>query len=235
MDLSAVFGNPMLGPSLAAHASLGESLRITETLTFDVMAFGKTMSGLAVRSPAATPELAQALVQQGEGRAYGLQILVRQREHYGLSGWVTYTISRSERRGAPGETWRLFDYDQPHALTVVATKAFGPWSVGARMRVASGFPRTPVVGATYDAQDDRFDPLLGPQNSIRLPAFWQVDARVDRSFALGNGVTLRLYAEGLNVTGHVNGEEYAYNLDYSRRGLVAGLPFIALVGARLEL
>jgi hypothetical protein len=234
-DLSAVFGNPTLGPASADHAALGESLRISETLSAEVLAFAKWMRDLPVRSPLPTPKLAQALQQDGIGRSYGVQVLVRQRPWHGLSGWMAYTISRSERRDEPSEGWRLFDYDQPHALTVVANQTLGAWTVGARLRVASGLPRTPVTGAFFDAKDDLFDPVFGPQNSTRLPTFWQLDARIDRSFALGHGVGLHVYVEGLNLTNRANAEEYVYNLDYTRRGTVTGLPLIALAGARLDL
>jgi hypothetical protein len=234
-DLSAVFGNPTLGPASAQNATLGESLRITETLSAEVIGFAKWMADLAVRNPAGTPKLAEALVQEGAGRSYGVQFLVRQKPWRGLSGWLAYTISRSERRDVPGGGWRLFDYDQPHVLILVANQALGSWTLGARLRVAAGLPRTPVVGALYDAKDDQYDPAFAAQNSVRLPTFWQVDARVDRSMPLGRGVVLRVYVEGLNVTNNANGEEYVYNVDYTRRGVVRGLPFIGLAGARIDL
>jgi hypothetical protein len=234
-DLSAVFGTPTLGPATAQHATLGESLRITETLTAEVLAFAKWMQDLPVRSPLPTPKLAQGLLQDGIGRSYGVQFLVRQHPWHGLSGWIAYTISRSERRDAPSDGWRLFDYDQPHVLTVVANQRLGPWTFGARLRVASGMPRTPVTGAFFDAKNDLYDPVFGPQNSTRLPAFWQLDARIDRSFVLGRGVGLRVYVEGLNLTDRANAEEYVYNLDYTRRAAVTGLPLIALAGARVDL
>jgi hypothetical protein len=234
-DLSAVFGNPTLGPATAQHATLGELLRITDTLSAEVLAFAKWMQDLPVRSPLPTPKLAQALLQDGIGRSYGVQFLVRQNPWHGLSGWIAYTISRSERRDEPSDGWRLFDYDQPHVLTVVANQTLGPWTFGARLRVASGMPRTPVTGALFDGKDDLYDPVFGPQNSARLPAFWQLDARMDRRFALGRSVDLRVYVEGLNLTDRANAEEYVYNLDYTRRGTITGLPLIALAGARVDL
>jgi hypothetical protein len=92
-----------------------------------------------------------------------------------------------------------------------------------------------VIGAFYDAKDDLYEPVFGPQNSIRLPDFWQLDLRVDRSFLLGDTGRLLVYVEGLNVTNHTNGEEYIYNVDYTRRGTITGLPAIAVVGARVDL
>jgi hypothetical protein len=144
-------------------------------------------------------------------------------------------MSRSERRDTPAAGWRLFDYDQPHVLTIVASKELGAWTAGVRLRFARGLPRTPVVGAFYDAKDDLYQPAFGAQNSIRLPDFWQIDARVDRSFPLGGGSRLLVFVEGLNVTNRANGEEYTYDVDYTRRGVVTGLPVVAVLGARVDL
>jgi TonB family protein len=234
-DLSAVFGTPTLGPEKADHASAGETLRITDTLSAEVVGFYKWMSDLAVRDPSPTPKLANALLQVGVGKSYGIQFLLRQQPWHGFFGWVAYTISRSERRDTPGANWRLFDYDQPHVLTLVGSKELGAWSVGARFRYATGLPRTPVLSAFYDAKDDEYQPIFGAQNSIRLPAFWQIDLRIDRSFRLGEGGRLLVYVEGLNVTNRANGEEFIYNVDYTKRGTITGLPALAVLGARVEL
>ena len=236
-DLSAVFGNPRLGPSTADHVTLGESMALTQTLSLETTAFAKWMTGLTVRDPSPTPKLTEALLQEGIGHAYGVQFLLRQQPWHGFFGWVAYTMSRSERRDTPSSSWRLFDDDQPQVLTVVATKEIGPWSFGARFRLASGLPRTPVAGAFYDAKDDVYQPIFGPQSSIRLPTFEQLDLRIDRSFLLEapRGARLLVYLEGLNVLNRGNGEEYTYNVDYSRRGTVTGLPIVAVLGGRLEL
>lgn len=233
-DLSAVFGNPTLGLESSDHVSLSQSLRITSRLTFDAVGFAKWMNDLTVRNPAGVPPLAQALIQDGVGRSYGLQLLLRQQPWHGLFGSIAYTISRSERRDAPGVRWRLFDYDEPHVLTAVASQRLGAWTFGARFRFASGMPRTPVVGTFYDAKDDTYEPVFGVQNSIRLPDSWALDLRVDRGFTLG-AARLLVYVEGLDVTNHVNAEDFVYSADYARRGVIAGLPAIGTAGVRVEL
>jgi hypothetical protein len=234
-DLSAVFGNPTLGPAHADHASLGEALLVTSSLSLETIGFYRWSSDLAVRDPSLTPPLAGALAQQGVGRAYGVQILLRQQPWHGLFGWVAYTVSRSERRDAAQAAWRSFDDDQPQVLTVVATKRLDPWSVGLRFRYARGLPRTPVIGALYDAKDDVYQPVFGPQSSIRLPDFWQLDLRAERRVRLADTADVVVYLEVLNVTNRTNGEEYVYNADYTRRATVSGLPTIAVVGVRAEL
>lgn len=234
-DMSAVFGNPTLGVETADHVSLGESLRITPSLSLDAIGFYKWMSDLTVRDPSPAPRLAAALVQNGDGRAYGLQVILRQEPWEGFFGWVALTLSRSERRDGPDAAFRLSDFDQPAVLTMVAAKELQAWTFSVRFRYARGLPRTPVQGAFYDLNDDQAQPILGAQGSIRLPDFWQLDLRIDRRFLLGEHAKLLLYVEGLNVTNHANVEEYVYSGDFSRRGAVVGLPLLVMAGARVEL
>ncbi|MBX3218478.1 MAG: TonB-dependent receptor [Labilithrix sp.] len=234
-DLSAVFGTPELGLSRATHITAGESLRVTDSLTIDVVAFDKRMKDLVVRSRLPNPLRARALTQNGEGRSYGVQLFVRQELWRGFFGWASYAISKSERRFEGDESWRPFDFDQPHVLSLVASQEIGRFSVGARFRYASGNPRTPVVGSVYDARSDRFDPVFGPQGTTRIPAFWQLDLRIDRAFEIGKSARALVFADLQNVTNRANSEEIAYSADFRRRGNITGLPFIAVVGGRLEL
>lgn len=234
-DLSPVFGTPDLALSRATHVTVGESLRITDTLSADVVAFRKTLEDLVVRSRLTNPLLARALTQNGEGRSYGVQLLLRQELWSGFFGWVSYAITKSERRYQGDEAWRPFDFDQPHVLSIVASQEIGRWTLGARFRYASGNPRTPVIGSTYDARSDRYDPAFGAQSSIRVPAFWQIDVRVERAFSLGETARLLLFADIQNVTNRANSEEIVYSASFRERSTIKGLPTIAVLGARLEL
>ncbi|HEY0463796.1 MAG TPA: TonB-dependent receptor plug domain-containing protein [Polyangiaceae bacterium] len=234
-DLSAVFGTPTLGPESASHLTLGESVELNSTLAVQVTGFYRSLSDLTVREPTPTPRLAQSLVSSGVGHSYGVQLLVRQRPWHGFFGWLAYTISRSERQETSAANPRLFDYDQPHVVALVASKEHGNWTFGVRFRYASGAPRTPVIAALFDEKHDRYQPVFGSQNSDRLPDFWQLDVRVDRNFWLGRWGRLLAYVELLNLTNHENGEEYAYSSDYTQRGVITGLPFLGVAGVRLEL
>jgi hypothetical protein len=233
-DMSAVFGTPALTYAGAEHASVGQTLHVTSTLDVEAVGFYEAMNDLVVRSRLDTPKLALALVQNGEGRSYGAQFVARQRLRKGLFGWLTWTMSRSERRyvGDPG--WRLLDYDQTHVVSAVVSQAIGSWTLGARIRYATGLPRTPVVGAIFDSKDDVDQPVFGAQNSMRLPSFWDLDLRVERAFALSRAVTLRAYLEVLNATNQSNDEEVVYDASWSRRGFIHGLPTVAVVGAKAE-
>jgi TonB family protein len=233
-ELSAVFGTPALALSKATHITAGESLRVTDTLSADVVAFDKTLEDLVVRTRLQNPVNGRLLIQNGEGRSYGVQFLLRQELWHGFFGWASYAISKSERRYIDDVSWRPFDFDQPHVLTILGSQEIGRFSVGARFRYASGNPRTPVIGSTYDAKGDRFDPVFGLQNSIRIPAFWQLDLRVDRSFDLGHDFKALAFIDLQNVTNHQNAEEIVYSGDFRKRDVIIGLPFIAVIGGRIE-
>jgi TonB family protein len=234
-DLSAVFGNPTLGPIRAYHASAGAAYRITGTFTAELLGFYKSIDDLASRSALATPPLATALVQEGTGRGYGGQLLLRQELSHGLFGWITYSLIRSERKDHPDAGWRLLDYDQTHVASVLASYDLGSgWQVGARFRYATGVPRTPVMGSYFDARDDQYEPLFGGQNTTRVPAFYQLDARIERTFTLADHRT-NVFADIQNLTDRKNPEEIIYNFDYTVRKYITGLPTLAVIGARVEL
>ena len=50
----------------------------------------------------------------GIGRVYGGELLVRQELFHNFFGWVAYTLSRSERKDHPDEPWRLFRRPDAH-------------------------------------------------------------------------------------------------------------------------
>jgi outer membrane receptor protein involved in Fe transport len=237
-DLSAVFGTPALISSSALHATALASvtpLSPADGLTIDAVGFYKQLSNLPVRTRAATPRLAAALVQDGEGRAYGLELLVRKKLSRGLFGWISYTLSRSERRYVGEPSHRLFDGDRPHVLAVVASQEVGAWTFGARFRYASGLPQTAVVSAYQDLRGDRWEPIFGAQNASRLPAFYALDLRVERALVLSEQARLVLSLDVLDATFHKNAEAVAYAPSFGSHAYITGLPTVALVGAKVEL
>jgi TonB family protein len=233
-DLSAVFGNPQLGASKALHYLGGANVKFSDALTLEVTGFFSRQSDLVTRSALATPRQAEALVQDGFGRAYGAQFLLRHDLTGRFFGWLSYSIVRSQRIDAGVGEYRLFDYDQTHVLTALGSYNLGAgFEVGARFRFSSGYPRTPVIGAVYDSRIDAYQPVFGAHNSIRIPAFYTFDVRVTKRFSLGGGSELELYLDVQNVTDHRNPEEIVYNFDYSKRSYITGLSILPVLGVKL--
>jgi hypothetical protein len=232
-DLSAVFGSPSLGVAHAVHLVAGTDLDVGQHLNVQPTLFYRYMWDLVMRNPDASPALAHALVQDGVGRAYGAQILLRFSPHSALSGWLAYTLSRSERRHASDPSYRLLDQDQTHLLTFAAHASRRGFVLGVRFRLASGMPRTPVIGSYLDATTGQYQPIFGPQNSIRLPVFYALDLRVEKHFRR-RSLDIVPYLEILNLTNHANVEEFAYDEQFASRSNITGLPILAVAGVSVR-
>jgi outer membrane receptor for Fe3+-dicitrate len=233
-DMSPVFGNPSIGLSTAVHASGGGVYKLTGTLSLEIIGFYKRLYDLVARSALQSPPEAQALQQTGIGRSYGAQFLLRQELVGGFFGWLSYTLSRSERKDRPDSSWRLFDYDQTHVLTALAS--YDVWhglQVGLRFRYATGAPRTPVLGGGYNVKDNQTEPIYGAQNTIRIPAFYSLDARVEKGFTWRR-MKLEVFLDVQNLTNRKNPEEITYSASFDQRDYITGLPILAVAGARLE-
>jgi TonB family protein len=232
-EMSAVFGNPTLALSYAQHELVGTNFQLTQLLSIETTAFYRTMSNLVVRTQNPNPVVGHALDQIGTGHAYGVQFLMRQDKGNGrFFGWISYTISRSERQDAPNQPVRLFDYDQTHVFTILGSYDLGlGFEVGARFRFASGYPRTPVTGAYYDVVTDTYEPIFGFHNSIRIPSFYSLDVRFAKHFKIGR-TSAEVYLDVQNVTDHTNNEEIVYNPNYTQRGYITGFPVLPVLGAR---
>jgi TonB family protein len=229
-DLSSVFGNPTLRTSRAIHTVLGAKLQAMKELSIELTGFATFMNDLTMRNTASAPRNAEALLNSGEGRSYGLQTLVRRELANNVFGWVAYTLMRSERKNAENLDWRLFDFDQTHVLTALLVWAPRKGlEVGTRFRVASGYPRTAVVGTYYDALRDRAQPVFGGQNDYRIPLFIQLDLRASQTFKLGD-TEGQVYLEVQNVTNRQNQEELVYSPDFTRRGSIKSLPILPVAG-----
>jgi TonB family protein len=233
-DLSPVFGNPNLTSSSAVHVSAGASYKLRGTLTLEAVGFYKRLYDLTARSGLSSPVVGQSLLQTESGRVYGGQVLLRQELAKGFFGWLTYSLTRSERKDRPETDWRLFDYDQTHVLAVLASyEITHGFQAGARFRYTTGAPRTPVTGAYFNSSDQLYEPIYGAHNSIRLPSFYSFDMRVEQAFVF-RGLKFNVFADVQNVTNRKNPEEITYSANFAQRDYITGIPILAIVGSRME-
>ena len=233
-DLSPVFGNPNLSGSTAVHMSGGGSYKLTGTMALEVIGFYKRLYDLAARSGLQSPPEGQSLLQTGIGRTYGGQMLLRQELAKGFFGWLTYSLIRSERKDRDTSNWRLFDYDQTHVFAVLASYEISRgFQAGARFRYTTGAPRTEVTGAYFNSEDQRYEPIYGAQNAIRLPAFYSLDIRIEKSFVFRR-LKFNAFADVQNITNRKNPEEIIYSANFSQRDYISGLPVLAIAGVRME-
>ncbi len=239
-ETDKVFGNPDLDLITAVHYSAGVEQKIIEQVEVGVEGFYKDISNLVVSSDAMVersgePEpVPERYNNEGTGHVYGLEFLVKHYPTERFFGWVSYTIMKSSRIDHPGEKARLFDYDQTHILTLVASLVLGRgWEAGVRFRLVSGNPDTPIVGAVYEADSDIYFPMYGEANSTRLPLFHQLDVRIDKNWQW-KYLKLAVYIDVQNVYNQRNPEGHQYNYDFTERQFFYGLPVLPSFGIKLE-
>lgn len=121
---------------------------------------------------------------RSDGSAYGLELYLKRKLTKTLGGFVSYTLSRSTRR-AGGRTY-VASFDRTHVANAAIAYDLGRmWRVGTRVIFYTGLPKAP----------DPTDP-----ESTRLPAFFRVDARIEKRWRLGERAWIAAVAEWLNVS-----------------------------------
>jgi hypothetical protein len=113
----------------------------------------------------------------GKGRAYGAEFFVKKNKG-DLSGWVSYTLSRTERKvdGLNNNEWFLSRIDKLHNLSVVSiydiTKK---WNIGATFMFMTGtpasFPTSKYVWQGMAIPHNYYD----ERNTYRIPASHRLD------------------------------------------------------------
>jgi hypothetical protein len=121
------------------------------------------------------------------GRAYGLEFLLRRQSKSGLFGWISYTISRSERQ--QGSQWVPYDFDRLQLLNLVVGMPLPRnWDLGLRAQYQSGRPTT-ITDPT---------PTTTGYNAGRNDGYWRIDLRVDKR-AVWKKWLLDFYVDITNV------------------------------------
>jgi hypothetical protein len=160
---------------------------------------------------------------------------VRQELFKGFLGWLSYTIMRSERKDHPNQEFRIFQFDQTHILTLIATyKLPRGFQVGLRFRYATGNPTTPVLFGYFDAKNGNYNPVYGDTYSARNSDFHQLDFRFDKTWTF-NLWKLLFYIDIQNLYNQQNAEGLRYSFDFSKvDDIIAGLPIVPSIGIRGE-
>jgi TonB family protein len=212
-------------------SSVGVEQGFGPAVKVEVEGFYKDLTDLIVTNSTFGSLDDSYFVNSGIGRAYGVELIVRHEPIGNLFGWVSYTLSRSERQDRSGEDWYVFDYDQTHILTAVGSyKLPYDLSVGAKVQYTTGNPSTPYSLGVYDVDQDTYSAFpTGAYNSERLPPFWAVSARIDKLFTFRSWQLL-VYVDLINALHGDNPEFEQYNYDYTEKTYFKGLPFIPSPG-----
>lgn len=169
----------MIKPEISDQVSAGYFKNFREnTIELSVEVYYKTMQNqIDYRNGANTQgnELVEGDLVFGKGRAYGLEFFLKKK--YGkFTGWVSYTLSRSERRidGINDDSWYPVRQDRTHDIAIVAMYDLGKkWSFAATWIYNTGNAVTFPSGKYY--VDGQVQFLYTERNGYRMPAYHRMD------------------------------------------------------------
>jgi TonB family protein len=225
LDTVAGLGQTGLTSNRSVHYDVGMEQELTQNLELSLDVFYKRFDHLVV--PGAR--------NAGTGDAYGVEWLLRYKPDPHFFGWISYTLSRSERRDVQSEPSSRFQYDQTHVLALVANYKLGRgWQLGARFRVTSGDLYTPTSTGAYDASvGQQLGVSAFPPYAARLPTFNQLDLRFEKKRTF-NAWSLTYFLDVQNVYAASNPLGVSYNYNYTKSAYTNGLPILPIIGVRAE-
>jgi hypothetical protein len=169
----------------------------------------------------------ERVILSGESRAYGLELMVR--KNLGrLTGWVSYTLSKSEQR-TPGRTaeepginngeWYRTAYDKTHDLSITAMYELNnKWSFSASFTYQSGRPTSYPEGR-YDYLGQSV-PNFGKRGAYSLPAYHHLD--VSATYIPNKNKERRWQSEWVfgiyNLYGRANAASISFRENKDHRG-----------------
>jgi TonB family protein len=226
------FGTRNLKSNRSVHSSLGIEQEVTRQVEVSVEAFHKYLDNIVIA--ARNADGSNGFSNASSGYVYGTETMVRWKPGGRFFGWIAYTISRSVRRNAPDQPTHVYEFDQTHNLTVLGSYDLGRgWRAGAKFRYVTGNPYTPCNGGILDGASGSYDCIQGTLNSRRIPAFHQLDARIDKTWSFTT-FKLTAYLDVQNVYNRANAEGVGYNYRYTKPQWQTGLPIIPSLGVRGE-
>jgi hypothetical protein len=246
------YGNPLLSYQRAFQSSLGVEHRFSEAFSVDVTGFFNRRYENVVAPGQFVTDADGTILQErysndGIGRAYGVEVLVKKQLTDRFSGWVSYTLSHSEDgragpipqrpgRGISSDAvgYDISPYDQTNVLTLVGSyKLNNGWELGTRFRYTTGRPDTPLLhdADLYRVDSNRYSAMPGLSLSTRTSAFHQLDFRVDKSWRF-DAWTLGAYLDVQNVYNAKNVEATFEDYRHREKYDVPGIPFLPVVGVK---
>ncbi|MFO7655714.1 MAG: TonB-dependent receptor [Bacteroidales bacterium] len=174
-----VGSNPNIKPQLADLFSIGYFRNfLNNTIETSVEAYYKNMYNQIEFREFAIPQYNDRIdedFRHGIGRSYGMELFVKKPEGI-LSGWISYTLSKSERKikDIQEKDWFLSTYDRRHDLNMVAMYNLSKRILlSANFQLKSGRPFTsPVKRYLYDGT---VIPYFSKRNADRMPVYHRLD------------------------------------------------------------
>lgn len=155
-------------------------------------------------------ELVEGELAYGVGRAYGLELFFKKRTGK-FTGWISYTLSRSERKidGVNNNQWFASRFDRTHDVSVVLMYDITP-----RINVSATWVYYTGLATTFPngkyIVNNGWVPYYGQRNGDRFPDYHRMD--IGATFVLKKR---KNYEHDLNISIYnLYARKNAYTIDF---------------------
>lgn len=197
-DNNGVLANNSLMYQKVLSKSLGLNWRPTRQLVFTVEGFHKNYRHMPLSVMDNIPLACKGndygivgnelLAPTAQGRSYGMEMLGKWQIPDKISATASFTLFKSEYRNGEYDSYTPSAWDNRYILNLSAVWELPRrWSVGGKLSLIGGAPYTPYdvekssLVEAWDAQGRAyFD--YSRYNAERLPAFAQLDIRIDKDY-----------------------------------------------------
>jgi hypothetical protein len=174
-----IASSPLVKPQIADQIALGYFKNFKDNAyEFSVETYYKYLQnqvdfedgGSALNNPDVESDLTF-----GDGRTYGLELFLKKKKG-DLTGWISYTLSKSERQfdDINDGDWFSARQDRTHSLSVVGMYQLSErWSLSSSFIYYTGEAVTFPVGKYF--VDGALVNLYGDRNSERMPDYHRLD------------------------------------------------------------
>lgn len=234
--LNGLRGEAGLKPERATHVDVGLWRMFARGITVQVTGYTREERDILRALRAEPHRISDISIALGrgdarwsnrlDGRARGLEALIRRDSATGLSGWIAYAYARHRYDDAEaGETF-WSDFDQRHTFSAYGLyRVSNRTSVGAKLRYGSNYPITGYVGEQpmspnapplFGGNRPAFYGLTDVRNTLRLPVYLRLDVRADRVVTWFNR-RVTVFVEVANALNRENQRNVPYSVDRNGR------------------
>ncbi len=239
-EYDSTWGNPNIKSTKAVHYVMGFENDFREGqltgLTASANIFYKNLEQDIISSQATVQRNGISTFEKynnkGTGFIKGFETQFKYKDSNNIQ-WILSYANLQSRRKKPNEPELPSQYDQTHSFNLLTSIPKENWLIGARVRYVTGNPYTPIVGSTFDADNDVYIPERGQIFSSRYSNFFQVDFRIDRKWIYDTWI-FSAYLDVQNATNHSNQESITYSYDYTQKSEITSLPMIPTLGVKGE-
>jgi len=217
-DLETVLpetGNPDLKSPTADHYTLGFEKEFNDGWSLAIEAYYKELQDLPRALNAEEPNSTLRYVNETEGTARGVDIMLNKNLTDKWWGWIAFSIGESERTNLKSGETKEYVLDTPFiANWVMNYQATPRFNIGWRWSVRSGQAYTPITGVQENPWfEDSVLPVYGEAFSERLPYYNRLDVRMQWDM-LTFGRESALILDIINALNYSNVN--SRNLDYQK-------------------